>query len=285
MVDFMQRALGYTLTGLVSEEVMFFMYGHGANGKSVLANVVSEIMGDYAQMAPSDLLTLRAETGAPRTDVARMAGARLVMANETQSGDRMNEQLVKTLVSRDRITARFLYRDHFEYAPTHKLWVRGNHKPIITGDDDGIWRRIQLIPFQRRFEGSDRDLDLERKLMEERDGILGWMVEGTRLWQRRGLDVPEAVRRASDEYRQQSDVLGEWLQEECEHAADGEIEQQVAYTHYGRWCGDRGLRAPSKKQFTCRLSERGYRERRSHRGRFYAGFRLRAAGGQLYHAA
>jgi P4 family phage/plasmid primase-like protien len=275
-IAYTQRALGYTITGLVREEVLFFMYGHGANGKSVLANVICEVIGDYAQMAPSDLLTLRNENGAARSDVARMAGARLVMANETQNGDRMNERLVKTLVSRETITARFLYQDLFEYSPTHKLWVRGNHKPIITGDDDGIWRRIHLIPFERKFEEHERDADLESKLLEERDGILAWMVEGARLWHQHGLNPPTAVIRASAEYRQQSDILGEWLDNECAREPGREVDQQVAYEAYGRWCRDNGLRPLSKKQFTSKLFERGCGERRGHRGRFYTGLALRS---------
>ncbi len=180
-IESIQRALGYTLTGSVTEEVLFICFGRGSNGKSVFNNVTSAIYGDYARMAPASLLTVRsgADTG-PRNDLAALAGARYVAINELQSGDRLDEQIVKLLAGREIIAARFLHKEFFEYMPTFKPWLRTNHKPIVTGDDDGIWRRLVLIPFSRSFSAEEKDPNLESKLLEERDGIFMWMLEGAR---------------------------------------------------------------------------------------------------------
>ena len=167
-IETIQRALGYTLTGSITEEVIFICFGRGSNGKSVFNNVTSAIYGDYARMAPPSLLTARSnsDTG-PRNDLAALAGSRYVAINELQSGDKLDEQIVKLLAGREKISARFLHKEFFEYMPTFKPWLRTNHKPIVTGDDDGIWRRLVLIPFSRSFSAEEKDPYLESKLMAE----------------------------------------------------------------------------------------------------------------------
>lgn len=257
LVGYVQRAVGYSLTGHVGEEVLFFAYGHGANGKSVFANVLSSIFADYAITAPASLLVARRENGGPRDDIARLAGARLVLANETQAGERLDEQTVKTLVSRERIAARFLYGSHFEFQPSGKIWVRGNHKPIITGDDFGIWRRIHLIPFSRTFDGERCDPRLEEKLLAERDGILAWAVAGAAQWHHYGLKPPAAVVRASAAYRQESDWLGQFIEEECRRDPGVAVSQRLLYRLYISWAQENGTRPMAKGVFTRRLAERG----------------------------
>lgn len=259
LVEYIQRALGYSLTGLVSEEVLFFMFGYGANGKSVFINVVYDVLNDYAVTAPASMLSLkRNEDGGRATpELAKLVGARFAVANETQSGERLDEQMVKVLVSRERITARHLYAHYFEFRPTHALWVRGNHKPIITGDDYGIWRRIHLIPFQRTFTPADADPSLEAALLKERDGILSWMIEGCLKWQRDGLKVPPAVEGASREYRKESDVLGQWIDDCCDIDPAERTEQSRVYNSYRDWCKDGNFRAMAKAQFTRKIAERG----------------------------
>lgn len=277
MIDFIQRAVGYTLTGSVTEEVLFFMHGYGNNGKSVFANTITAVLGDYALTAPASMLTARRDASGPRDDVARLAGARLVNANETQAGERLDDQLVKSLVSRERVAARFLYGSYFEFQPTGKIWMRGNHKPIVVGDDLGIWRRILLVPFERTFSADEIDCELEMKLLAERDGILQWAIEGAAKWYRAGLRPPAAVTRASAAYRRESDVLGQFLDDECERSAEAEVGQRVLYTRYVGWCRDNGFRAMSKAQMTRRLTERGIAEGRSSaagRERTYRGVRL-----------
>lgn len=277
LIDYIQRALGYSMTGLVSEEVLFFMFGFGANGKSVFINTIINVLADYAMTAPASMLALRRndDKGRASPEMARMVGARFAVANETQSGDRLDEQLVKVLVSRERIAARQLYGDYFEFMPTHALWVRGNHKPIVTGDDHGIWRRIQLIPFARTFKPSEIDPQLEEKLSRERDGILTWMVEGCIKWQSEGLNPPAAVLKASAQYRKESDVLGQWLDEDCDIDQSYREEQKRVFARYQNWCRDSGFRAMTKAQFTRKLYERGCAEGWTGKDRQYVGLKLK----------
>lgn len=274
-IDYLQRALGYTLTGITTEEILFVCYGFGANGKSVFANVVSSIMADYAQMAPASLLTVRRDGDAgPRNDIARLCGARGLQINELQQGDRLDEQVVKMLAGREMLSARFLHREFFDFWPTAKPWLRTNHRPIITGEDDGIWRRIHLIPFKRKFAEHERDPWLEQKLLDERDGILAWMVQGCLDWQRRGLKPSPLVRRESGAYRKESDLLGEFLDERTVASIDARVEQPTLYAQWRSWNEANGTRAGSKASFTRKLSERGHAEVKSNGRRFYAGLHI-----------
>lgn len=278
-IDYIQRALGYTLTGTTTEEALFICFGHGANGKSVFANVVSTIMGDYARAAPSSLLTVRrADDSAPRNDLAMLCGARLVSINETQSGDRLDEQIVKSLAGREMISARFLHKEFFEYWPTAKPWLRTNHKPIIIGSDDGIWRRLQLVSFARKFSEDERDPWLESKLMDERDGILAWMVQGCLAWNRHKLKQSASVRRESATYRKESDLLGEFLEEKTKADLDGRVDQSALWSAYRSWHEGNGSSPGTKSSFTKRLSERGYGTSKSTNRRFYTGINFLVLG-------
>jgi P4 family phage/plasmid primase-like protien len=271
-IAYIQRALGYSLTGTVVEEVLFFCFGFGANGKSVFANVVADVLGDYCVTAPPSLLVRRREGDvSPRNDIARLRGARVVLANETQDGERLDAVALKTLVSRERVAARFLHKEYFEFMPTFKVWVRGNHKPIITEDDDGTWRRLHLIPFDRRFNEHERNPNLEQELLVERDGILGWMIEGALQWGANGLKRSVRVTQASNEYRSDSDVLGEYL----ESAADPNTRtlQADLFEDYRRFCDQNGVRCPSKNHFTRKLAERGVDVQKSGDKRYYVGAR------------
>lgn len=275
LIDFIQRAVGYTLTGHVGEEVMLFCFGGGANGKSIFMNALAAILGDYAITAPASMLSVRRNNDGPREDVARLAGSRLISANETKAGDRLDDQLVKSLVSRERIAARFLYGSYFEFMPTGKIWVRGNHKPIIVGEDDGIWRRIHLVPFLRTFAADERDPHLESKLAAEYDGILAWAVRGALLWRKHGLKPPGSITQASAEYRSDSDMLGQFLAEECVIDQQAEANQRHVYSTYQQWCRDNGVQPMSKKSLTTRLKERRFGVRQWPDGtRVYRGLRL-----------
>lgn len=275
-IGFIQRALGYTLTGETAEEVLFICYGSGANGKSVFANVLTTIFADYGQMAPPSLLTVRRDGDAgPRNDVARMCGARLAQINELNQGDRLDEQVVKMLAGREMLSARFLHKEYFDFWPTAKPWLRTNHRPVITGEDDGIWRRIMLIPFKRKFEEHERDPWLETRLLNERDGILAWMVQGALDWQRGGLKPSQLVRKESVTYRKESDLLGEFLEEKTEAGPNERIEQSMLFSTWRRWADENGVRYGSKASFTRKLSERGFTENRSNGQRYYAGLKLR----------
>lgn len=274
-IDTVQRALGYSLTGDVTEEVIFICFGFGSNGKSVFNNVVAKIFGDYGRVAASSLLTTRRDGDAsPRNDLAALAGSRYVSINELQSGDRLDEQVVKFLAGREKIAARFLHKEFFEFMPTFACWLRTNHKPIVTGDDDGIWRRLVLIPFAQQFKDSQKDPNLEEKLLSERDAILKWMVAGALKWRKDGLSLSETIRRESGTYRKESDLLGEFLDENCQVTPDTRALQSELFGHYRAWSQNNGVRALTKVSFTRRLAERGFSTSKSNGERFYTGLKL-----------
>jgi putative DNA primase/helicase len=273
-IESVQRLLGYTLTGLVTEEALVICYGHGSNGKSVFSNVIHNILGGYATTSPPSLLTARkADDTSPRNDLAALAGARYVSINELQAGDRLDEQVVKILAGREPISARFLHREYFEYMPNFTAWLRTNHKPIITGGDDGIWRRLVVLAFRRKFDGYEKDPDLERKLLEERDGILQWMIQGTSKYLKDGLKLSPRILQENATYRKDSDLIGEFLEDAMEVDPTAKINQQTAYMAWKQWCDDNGFRVSSKKSFTQRLAERGYPEGKSGAARFYIGLK------------
>lgn len=276
-IESVQRLLGYTLTGLVTEEVLVICFGYGNNGKSVFNNVVQRIMGGYSRTAPTSLLvTRRSDDSSPRNDLAALAGARYVCVNEFKAGDKLDEQVVKQLAGREAISARFLHKEFFEYMPTFTTWLRTNHKPIVTGEDDGIWRRLVLVPFKRKFEDHEKDSDLEAKLMAERDGILMWVLEGTRKYLQDGLKLSPRMRAEAAQYRKDSDRIGEFLEDIMEADAGAKINQQTAFKEWDDWSKANGFRPSSKKSFTQRLAERGYPEGKSDKNRFYVGLRLRS---------
>jgi putative DNA primase/helicase len=281
-VDFIQRACGYTLTGRVGEEVMFFMLGGGANGKSVMADVMSPLLGSYATAVPAAFLATSKRDGEAATpSLATLPGARLALANEVEAGSRLSAQTVKIACSTERIVARHNHGKPFSFVPTHKLWVRGNHKPIITDNDDGIWRRIVLIPFEHRVAAEAKDLDLAKRLLrEEAAGILAWMVRGYEEYRDRGLRMGGRIAAASSQYRKESDLMGQWLEERAAVSPEFEVPEPDAYADYRMWCEQQGLRPMTKKSFTSELVGRGMKQLGQLRGgggprpRFYGGFRL-----------
>lgn len=280
LTDYLQRACGYTLSGYVTAEKLFFMLGTGANGKSVFANLLRRILGTYSVVVPSAFLMLSQRDGGSATpELAMVAGARLVLANEVEAGASLSGQMVKVAVSTEAITARALYAAPVTFLPTHKLWVRGNHKPIIRDNDEGIWRRLDLIPFERNFAPHERDAGLEASLIAEAPGILAWMVEGFKKWRRDCLRPARRVDAASRAYRTESDLLQQWVAECCEVSPGFTAPQGAAFGSYGRWCDEQRLRTLSKRSFTRGLVERGYGEGREGGGarqHVYTGFRLTA---------
>lgn len=258
-VDYMQRLVGYTISGRVNEEVIVFLLGWGANGKSVFSNIMRRILHSYAGSVPANFLMVSTRDGEAATpSLARLPGVRMAQANEVEAGSRLSAQAVKVAASSDAIAARHLHKSAFEFVPTHTLWVRGNHKPIITDTDDGIWRRIRLVPFDRKFGPDEKDVQLEEKLMREAPGILAWMVQGHREYLRRGLSPAKRVADASIDYRNESDLVSQWITERGDRVPAGQWVQSDAYQDYQEWCSAQGLRHPmSKKSFTLSLTERG----------------------------
>lgn len=274
LIGYVQRGLGLSLTGSTREHVLFILYGIGSNGKTTLLETVRAVMGeDYAQRAPVQLLLKKRGETVP-TDVARLRGARFVSAMEPERSKWLAEALVKALTGGDRLSARFMRQDYFEFDPTHKLWLGTNHKPVIRGTDHAIWRRIRLIPFTVVIPDEGQDKDLLEKLKGEAPGILAWIVEGLRKYHDGGLGVSEDVEAATLEYRTEMDIVGTFLSECCVEEAGTEAKASDLYKAYKRWCDDYGQRAISGTAFGREIGERGYEKKRTLEGNAYLGLGL-----------
>jgi putative DNA primase/helicase len=279
LIPFMQRVLGYGLTGHTNEHVLVFAWGQGANGKGTLFNTASRIVGDYAAVAPADML-LVTHTDRHPADMAMLRGARLVTAQELAPGRAWDEPKLKSLTGGDPITARFMRQDFFTYDPQFTLIVAGNHKPSFKGVDEAIRRRVNLVPFLQNIPAEERDKDLPEKLMTEAAAILRWMIEGCLAWQKEGLNPPQSVREASEDYLSAEDVLGQWLEERCvvSRAIEG-TGSSVLYSDWRQWCERGGLPAGSSKAFSQTLSERGFNREHSRKGKIFKGIGLRSEPG------
>ncbi|HYN74560.1 MAG TPA: phage/plasmid primase, P4 family, partial [Candidatus Methanoperedens sp.] len=209
-IRFLQVFLGYCLTGDTREEVFLIGFGEGANGKTTLIETIAAIIKDYVVTADFRSLAVRRSDG-PRNDIARLRGARFVPAVEAGEGLRLDEELIKRLTGRDTISARFLYGEYFDFKPQFKLILATNHKPRIAGTDRAIWRRIRLVPFLVTIPEREQDKSLPEKLLAEAPGILNWLLEGCRDWQKNGLGYPDEVRLATDAYRSEEDPLADFL--------------------------------------------------------------------------
>lgn len=274
LIEYIRRVLGYSLTGLTGEQIFLFLWGLGANGKSVLLNIVSTLLGEYACNTPTETLMLR-QRGAIPNDLARLAGVRLVTANETSEGQRLDEAKIKDLTGGDTISARFLHREYFDYKPQFKVWMRGNHKPAINGTDDGIWRRIHLVPFAVRIPEDERDKQLEDKLKKELSGILVWAVQGCLKWQSEGLRAPQVVSDATSAYREEMDIVGAFLEECCLPDESVSVSAKSLYAAYKTWCTDNGNYPLSQRRFGMSLSERSFQRDRKSEGVQYLGLQVK----------
>jgi putative DNA primase/helicase len=270
---FLQRAVGYSLTGDTGEQVLFFLHGRGCNGKSTLLETLRALLGDYGLQADVGTFLERRREGASN-DLARLRSGRFVAAVEAGEGQRLAEGLVKQLTGGDTISARMLYSEYFEFRPQFKLWLAANHKPVIRGTDHAIWRRIRLIPFTVTIAEADRDPELPAKLRAELSGILWWAVKGGLLWQEDGLGAPRAVQLATQSYRGEMDVLGTFLEECCELGASLKALATPLYEAYRRWCERNGERPANQRHFGQALAEREFVRVKS-TGGCYAWYGLR----------
>jgi putative DNA primase/helicase len=268
---FFKKVCGYALTGDVSEQMLPVLYGTGANGKSTVLNAELDVLGDYAMQAAPDLLV--AKKGSHPTELADLFGMRFVASIEVEDGSRLAESLVKQLTGGDRIKARRMRQDFWEFEPTHKVFMACNHKPQVRGTDNAIWRRIRLVPFTETIPPAEQDKHLPDKLRDERAGILAWAVEGCLEWRREGLQAPDEVRQATGAYRAEMDVLGAFLRECCELGPEKNVAARDLYAAYRMWCEEVGERPESQRKFGSRLTERGSFER--YRGGADGGHRWR----------
>lgn len=268
LISFIQRAVGYSLTGETSEQCFFMCHGTGSNGKSTLFNVLNDILGDYSRTADMELFTERRSNQNSANEVAMLQGARLVTTVETNDGVRLNEALVKKLTGSDPITAKKLYADVFEYKPAFKVWMAVNHLPIIKGTDIGIWRRVRIVPFNVHITDAEKDIKLPEKLRAEYPGILRWAVEGCQQWQKQGLNPPDIVLAATDEYKKDQDLFGEFIEECCVVGDEINCTGKQLYETYERWCDESGYKPVSKKSFVRAVRDRGFIQKLSRSNRY-----------------
>lgn len=267
LTRFLQKAVGYSLTGLTTARVLFFLFGSGANGKSTFLEILRALLAGYASQADFTTFLDRKGDG-PRNDIARLFSARVVTSSEVGEGKRLDESLVKTLTGDETITARFLHAEFFEFKPTFKLWLAANHRPVIKGTDNAIWDRVRLIPFTVSIPLEERDPNLRAALLAELPGILAWSVAGCRLWQTEGLGAPTMVLEATDQYRRDSDTLGAFLEDHCELGTSpmhAEPATQL-YNAYAAWCKEGGEYQLSQTRFGRELDERGITAEKRGRG-------------------
>jgi putative DNA primase/helicase len=289
LITFMQRLLGRCLTGDVSEQTLPIFWGGGANGKSTLINAVLETLGpDYSMKANADLLMASQGDRHP-TERADLFGMRLVVASETHQGRKLNEALIKDLTGGEPIRARRMREDFWQFNPTHKIVLLTNHRPKITGTDEGIWRRLRLVPFEVYFwdpadPGKDpsqlpsrlrQDKQLGDKLKAERQGILAWLVRGCLDWQREGMTIPVKVKSRTREYRADEDVLARWIAEMCV-TGDAAYRERSGklYSAYKSWCENVGEETLTQKLFGPALEEHGFTKKVSD-GVWYHGIAIR----------
>ena len=272
MAAYLQRIAGYCLTGRTDEQAFFFLHGSGANGKTVFLEVLAEVLGSYARTAPLDtFMATRADR--QQNDLAGLDGARMVIATETEAGRPWAEARIKAVTGGDRIAVRRLYGEFFETDPGYKLLIAGNHRPRLTGGGAGMARRLHLVPFDTVIPEHERDGRLREKLLVERDGILGWMLEGCRAWQDRGLRPPKKVRDAVASYFDTEDFVADWIAEDCEVGEAYEATTADLYASWRRRAESLGIDPGNARDLGERLRALGFESSRTRRARGWKGLR------------
>lgn len=274
MIRYIQKAVGYSLCGKISEQCVFFLYGTGRNGKSTFLDTIRAMMGDYAANAqPDTLMVSQRNSGGARSDIARLKGTRFVTTVEPNEGVRLDEGLIKQLTGGDPVTVRFQYSPEFEFIPEFKIWMATNHKPIIRGTDTGIWRRIRLIPFTVQIPEKDVDRSLPNKLRKELPAILGWALEGYRLYRSEGLRLPAAIQTAVNDYRREMDVISTFISNCCRKG--GSERSSELYRVYCEWASENNEYKMSHTKFTAELLKKDWIEReRKTDGIYFIGISL-----------
>ncbi|MGW7260695.1 DNA primase family protein [Streptomyces sp. NPDC054834] len=263
-IAFLHLLLGYSVTGDVGAQVLPFLYGSGANGKSVLLEVMMQILGDYANAAPPGFLMEKGKFTEHSTELTELHGRRIVVCSELKPNDKFNEARVKLLTGGDTITARRMRQDFFTFTPTHKLWLLGNHRPEVGTGGYAFWRRMRLIPFERKVPNARKIDNLAQELVrDEGPGILHWLIQGARqyLATRDPLHGPASVRLATEAYEKTEDHIGRFITERCTTLTNGEpnpdlrVEQKLLYETYGGWCSAEGIRPATSRAFASRIRQ------------------------------
>lgn len=271
---YLQRISGYCLTGSVDEQELYFLFGTGSNGKGKFVEALQGVLGEYSTTIPVEMLMASHNEQHP-TSMAMLRGARLAVATEVEDGSRWAEAKIKTMTGGDRLSARFMRQDFFEFMPQFKLGILGNHRPKLRNVGDAIQRRFRMIPFKASFMGAKRDNKLGEKLRAEYGGILQWAVEGCLKWQSEGLRPPPVVCYATEDYFETQDTLGAWLEEKTVSDKKTETRSNELYADYKHWCDSRGEYVPPQRDFAMRLKDRGFRSRKSHGVMVFLGLRCK----------
>jgi putative DNA primase/helicase len=270
---FLQRMVGYALTGLTRDHALFFLYGLGANGKSVFLNTIIGILAEYHRTAPIEML-LASKYDRHPTEIAGLVGRRLVTATETEQGRRWAEAKIKTLTGGDRVSARLMCKDFFDFTPQFKLIVAGNNKPSLNTVDEAMRRRFFLVPFTVTIPRDERDPELTEKLRAEWPAVLRWLIDGCMAWQEKGLDAPECVTRATSEYLASQDVVKNWLAECCTADKQYETASSQLFASWKQWCEENGEYVGSNKTFSQRLSDQGFVVHHTRQGKVFSGLKV-----------
>jgi len=268
------RLAGYCLTGITSEHAFAFFYGTGANGKSVFLNTLASVLGDYATNAPIDTF-LESRSEKHPTDLAGLRGSRLVTAIEVEKGRRFADAKLKSITGGDKVSARFMRQDFFEYKPQFKLIIAGNERPALKDVDEAMTRRLHLVPFTVTIPAESRDKNLPEKLLREGEGILRWAVDGCQAWQREGLKPPACVLDATGQYLESQDTYGRWIDDECEIDPSASCLTSDLYQSWKAWSERWGEYTGSIKKFSEDLQKRKYQPSRTFRGRIFLGLKLK----------
>jgi putative DNA primase/helicase len=279
LIAFLQRFLGYCMTGETREHVLLFLYGKGANGKGVFINTIVNVFGDYAVVAPMDLFMASKHERHP-TEIAKLRGARLVVAQETEKGRHWDAVKIKMLTSEDKLTGRFMRQDFFDFKPTHKLIISGNYKPSLRSVDEGMRRRRLLVPLTVTIPIEERDPQFAERLKPEYPAILRWILDGCLEWHSDGLRVPEIVRNASDEYFEEQDVMGLWLEASTDRVPRAFTTTTVLFKNWKVWCEDRNHYVGTERAFNDDLVDHGFTRDRKKYGRGFNDIMLRTFDGQ-----
>ncbi len=289
LIDWLQCFLGYSFTGYTSEQIFLVAHGAGSNGKSTLVETLEELAGEYSlALDPRALLAQKhgKHSGSASPEIARLRGARLAFACESDEGEQLNESLVKQLTGGDTLSARHLNAEFFDFVPRFQLWMSTNHRPQVRTGSVGLWRRIRLIPFERRFEGATKEVGLKDRLAAELPGILAWIVRGAVAWHQAGRrlpDPPERGRRAGEDYRAEENPLSRFLSQHCDDVADGALARETLRARYVAWFHDLpeherpGQRPFSARRFYELVSAFGYEQRKRRGSRYFMGLKLKEA--------
>jgi putative DNA primase/helicase len=273
LIGYLQRAVGYSLTGSTREHAVFISYGGGHNGKSLFLNVLGELLGEYAWATQRTTFT-EAKSETIRNDLAQLNGRRMVRCSETNSNFRFDEGLLKQMSGEDTMTARFLRAEFFQFKPTFKIWLATNYKPTVAGTDTGIWRRIKLIPWQVEIPEAERDEQLGDKLAAERPGILAWALEGCRQWLGHGLQEPAIIKEAVAEYRRSSDLFGQFVDECCQVDIQWREQSKTLYHYFREWLKQTGEWEYSQRRMALWMESKGFQQIKSNGARYWSGIRV-----------